>query len=82
MYAMGTALFYCSSFWYPLSSRSLKVAYIWQIERLQKDAIKFKRQQIKFSSDVFIAIFVKKKIRAWGTAPGGGGGGTILLPPL
>ena len=44
-----------------MSSRSLKVAYIWQIERVQKDAIKFKRQQIKFSSDVFIAVLLKKK---------------------
>lgn len=51
------------------NSTPRKVAYIWQIERVQKDAIKFKRQQIKFSSDVFIAVFVKKKICAWGTAP-------------
>ena len=75
MYAEVTALFYCRSFWYPVSSRSLRVAYIWQIERVQKDAIKFKRQQIKFSSDVFIAVFVKKKNK-------GVGDGTILLPPL
>ena len=43
------------------NSTPRKVAYLWQIERVQKDAIKFKRQQIKFSSDVFIAVFVKKK---------------------
>ena len=30
-----------------------KVAYIWRIERFQKDAIKFERTQIDFFSDVF-----------------------------
>ena len=57
------------------NSTPRKVAYIWQIERVQKDAIKFKRQQIKFSSDVFIAVFVKKKNMCVGN-------GTILLPSL
>ena len=30
-----------------------KVAYIWRIERFQKDAIKFEKTQIHFFSDVF-----------------------------
>ena len=35
-----------------------KVAYIWRIERFQIDAIKFKRTQIHFFSDVFTAVVV------------------------
>ena len=35
-----------------------KVAYIWQIERFQIDAIKFERTQIHFFSDVFTAVVV------------------------
>ena len=35
-----------------------KVAYIWIVERLQIDAIKFERTQIHFFSDVFTAVVV------------------------
>ena len=35
-----------------------KVAYIWHIERVQIDAIKFERTQIHFFSDVFTAVVV------------------------
>ena len=35
-----------------------KVACIWHIERVQIDAIKFKRTQIHFFSDVFTAVVV------------------------
>ena len=62
MYAEATALFYCSSFWYPVSSRSLKVAYIWQIERVQKDS------KLNFLA-TFSLPSLLKKIGAWGTAP-------------
>ena len=34
------------------------VSYIWQIERFQVDAIKFKRTQINFLTDVFTAVVV------------------------
>ena len=35
-----------------------KVAYIWGIERFQIDAVKFKRTQIHFLSDVFTTVVV------------------------
>ena len=35
-----------------------KIAYIWRIQRLQMDAIKFNRTQIPFLSDVFTAVVV------------------------
>ena len=35
-----------------------KVTYMWRIERVQIDAIKFERKQIHFLSDVFTAVVV------------------------
>ena len=41
-----------------------KVAYIWQIEWLQIDVIKFERMQIHFFSDVFTAIVILVAFKA------------------
>ena len=57
-----------------------KVAYIWHIERVQIDAIKFERTQISsFFSDVFTAFVVVIALNPWLVAqdpcfrsPGGG----------
>ena len=35
-----------------------KVAYIWHIEQVQLDAIKFERTQIHFLTNVFTAVVV------------------------
>ena len=35
-----------------------KVAYIWHIERVQIDVIKFERMQSNFFTDIFTAIVV------------------------
>ena len=35
-----------------------KVAYIWHIERVQIDAMKFERTQIHFLTDVFTVVVV------------------------
>ena len=40
------------------NSTSGKVTYIWRIERVQIDAIKFERTQIHFFSDVFTAVVI------------------------
>ena len=41
-----------------------KVPYIWQIEWLQIDVIKFERMQIHFFSDVFTAIIILVAFKA------------------
>ena len=35
-----------------------EIAYIWQIERVQIDAIKFERTQINILNDVFTAVAI------------------------
>ena len=40
------------------NSTQAKVAYIWHIERVQIDVIKFERTQIHFSGDIFTAVVI------------------------
>ena len=39
-----------------LFSTPREIAYIWQIERVQIDALKFEKTKIHFFSDVFTAL--------------------------
>ena len=43
------------------NSTSGKIAYIWQIEQVQRDATKFERMQIRLFSNVFTAVVIVAK---------------------